>query len=146
MKNSHGRQRGGALEKLIDRDYELRTNPSAEPEQKKVLNGVRIEATFRPQTKVQKKDFKVFLLESAKRLQNRLGRAIKEKKGIKWNLVLDSKMSQVMKNQENPRVLTPHFTAGPDTSTSGSDVMRQIRMAYERLEDQMSNFTQLASG
>lgn len=43
-------------------------------------------------------------------------------------------------------MLTPHFTAGPYTSTSGSDVMKQTHMAYERLEDQMSNFTQLASG
>ncbi|XP_022805803.1 MDS1 and EVI1 complex locus protein EVI1-like [Stylophora pistillata] len=57
-KNSHGRQRGGAFEKFNDEDYELPTRPSIEPdEEKKVLNGVRMDATFRPETKVQKKDF-----------------------------------------------------------------------------------------
>ena len=56
---------------------------------------------------------------------------MEQKKGIKWNLVLKTKMEMPSKYEKNPVEFSPYFHAGPYTSTDTEGLSKQLQVAYE---------------
>ena len=134
IKNDH--QQRGAGTKLAAE--EAPEPPTKKPklmlpnEEKVLLDGVSVNATFFPQTQQEAKDLKNFLRDTLERMKQRLQYAIKEKLGIKWNLFLQVEMKIEDYSSEEPRRVSPTFRAGPYTSTYPGELEKQLRIAKKK--------------
>lgn len=110
-------------------------------EEKVALDGVRVDATFYPQTKEEQRDLKIFLRDTLERLKQRLEQAIKQKRsGVKWNLFLLIELKIEQTYSEYPWRVTPTPRAGPYTSTNPEELEKQLRIASHTSDEMFTHF------
>ena len=111
------------------------------------LKGTKVDAFFYPQTKPQQKDQQIFFKETIPRLQAHLENVLKEKKGVKWNLMYHCTLSmpdpyrQVVRTHEG-YFRTPH----PLITLYPEQLSDQLYEALETVEERMSLYAQAGSG
>ena len=134
------RQRKPKLFKTVKQVYKADKEVSA-------LKGLKVEAFFYPKTKTQEMDQQVFFKETLPRLKLYLENILKEKQGIKWNLMYHCTLSMPDKYREVPLKHSPYIrTPYPMTTTHSSQVLQQLHNAMEMVEERMSTFMEGGSG
>ena len=111
------------------------------------LKGLKVDAFFYPKTETQRMDQQVFFKDTLPRLKLYLEKVLKEKTGIKWNLMYHCSLSMPDKYRDVPLKHSPYIrTPFPMTSTHPDQVLEQLNMAMEMVEERMSTFMQAGSG
>ena len=97
QQHAHLSQLGGNIKRKLEEENEKEVKKIKLPEKvdgvspadKEVssLKGAKVDAFFHPKTETQLMDQQVFFKETLPRLQAHLQKVLKEKKGIKWNLM-----------------------------------------------------------
>ena len=150
-------QKGGGVKRKAEEEDELQTKKTKLPEKEErvlpadkevsAMKGAKVDAFFKPKTEPQRKDQHVFFKETLPRLQAYLENILKEKKGVKWNLMYHCTLSmpdpyrQVVRTHEG-YFRTPH----PLITTYPQQLSEQIQMALETVEERMTLFAQAGSG
>ena len=111
------------------------------------MKGAKVDAFFNPKTETQRKDQQVFFKETLPRLQAHLQNVLKQKKGVKWNLMYNCTLSMPDNYHQVLRTHVGYFrTPHPITSTYPQQLREQLNAALETMEERMSTFMQAGSG
>lgn len=82
------------------------------------MKGAKVDAFFHPKTGTQLMDQQVFFKETLPRLERQLQKVLKEKKGIKWNLMYHCTLTMPDKYRTEPLKYEGYFrTPNPLIST-----------------------------
>ncbi|CAH3040626.1 unnamed protein product, partial [Porites lobata] len=111
------------------------------------MKGAKVDAFFHPKTETQLMDQQVFFKETLPRLERHLQKVLKEKKGIKWNLMYHCTLTMPDKYRTEPLKYEGYFrTPNPLISTYPQQLREQLNMAMETVEERMATFMQAGSG
>ena len=111
------------------------------------LKGLKVDTFFYPKTETQRMDQQVFFKETLPRLKLYLEKVLKEKTGIKWNLMYHCSLSMPDKYRDVPLKHSPYIrTPYPMTTTHPEQLLEQLNMAMEMVEERMTTFMQAGSG
>ena len=155
--HAHPSQQGGGTKRKTEQEEGQQSKKQKLPnkvngippvdEEVSAMKGAKVDAFFKPQTETQRKDQQVFFKETLPRLSAHLVNVLKEKKGIKWNLMYHCTLTMhdpyrhVLRRHEG-YFRTPH----PLISTYPQQLSEQLQMALETVEERMSLFAQAGSG
>ena len=111
------------------------------------LKGTKVDAFFYPKTETQRIDQQLFFKETLPRLKLHLEKVLKEKTGIKWNLMYHCSLSMPDKYRDVPLRHSPFIrTPDPMISTHPEQLLEQLNVAMEIVEERMTTFMQAGSG
>ena len=150
-------QKGGGVKREVSEKDEQQTKRKKLPEkEERVLpadkevsdmKGAKVDAFFKPKTQAQQRDQQIFFKETLPRLQAYLENVLKEKKGVKWNLMYNCTLSMPDPYREEVRTHEAYFrTPHPITSTYPQQLSEQLNAALETVEERMTLFAQAGSG
>ena len=158
QQHTHLSQLGGGKKRKIEEE-ESETNfkkiklpekvDGVPPTDKEVssMKGAKVDAFFYPKTEPQTMDQQVFFKETLPRLEADLQKVLKEKKGVKWNLMYHCTLTMLDKYRTEPMINNYYFrTPHPITSTYLQQLREQLNMAMETVEERMTIFMQAGSG
>ena len=110
------------------------------------MKGAKVDAFFHPKTETQLMDQQVFFKETLPRLERHLQKVLKEKKGIKWNLMYHGTLTMPDKYRAEPLKYEGYFrTPDPLISTYPQQLRQQLNMAMGTVEERMATFMQAGS-
>ena len=111
------------------------------------LKSLKVEASFYPKTETQRNDQQVFLKETLPRLKLYLEKVLKEKTGIKWNLIYHCSLSMPDKYRDVPLKHFPYIrTPYPTMTIQPEQLLEQLNMAMEIVEERLTTFMQARLG
>ena len=157
QQHAHLSQLGGNIKRQLEEENEKEVKKIKLPEKvdgvspadKEVsaMKGVKVDAFFYPKTETQVMDQQVFFKDTLTRLERHLHKVLKEKKGVKWNLMYHCTLTMPDKYRTEPMINNGYFrTPHPITSTYPQQLREQLNMAMEAVEERMSTFMQAGSG
>ena len=157
QQHAHLSQLGGGKKRKIEDENEkevkkpklLEKADGVSPSDKEVssMKGVKVDAFFYPKTKPQTMDQQIFFKDTLPRLEAHLKHVLKEKKGVKWNLMYHCTLEMPDKYRTEPLKYDGYFrTPNPLISTYPQQLRGQLNMAMETIEERMATFMQAGSG
>ena len=127
------------------KDKKIRDSPA--DKEVSSMKGAKVDAFFYPKTEPQTMDQQVFFKDTLPKLEVHLKQVLKEKKGVKWNLMYHCALEMPDKYRTEPLKYDGYFrTPNPLISTYPQQLRRQLNMAMEAVEERMSTFMQAGSG
>ena len=147
IKNQHQQLGGGVRKKKQQKLFKKVKQIYKVDKEVSMLKGLKVDAFFYPKTEAQQKDQQVFFKETFPRLQLYMKNTVKEKEGIKWNLMYHCSLSMPDKYREVPKKHSPYIrTPHPMTTTDTSEISSQLQNAMEMVEERFSAFMERGSG
>ena len=157
QQHAHLSQLGGNIKRKSEEENEKEVKKIKLPEKvdgvspadKEVssMKGAKVDAFFHPKTGTQLMDQQVFFKETLPRLERHLQKVLKEKKGIKWNLMYHGTLTMPDKYRTEPLKYEGYFrTPNPLISTYPQQLREQLNMAMGTVEERMATFMQAGSG
>ena len=136
-------QQGGPIKKLPKKVTEV----LPVDKETSTMKGMKVDAFFYPKTQPQLKDQQVFFEETRSRLKAHLENVLKEKKGIKWNLMYHCTLSMTDPYRREVRTHQGYFrTPHPLITLYPQQLGEQLNAALETVEERMTIFAQAGSG
>ena len=156
QQHAHLSQLGGNIKRKSEEENEKEVKKIKLPEKvdgvspadKEVssMKGAKVDAFFHPKTGTQLMDQQVFFKETLPRLERHLQKVLKEKKGIKWNLMYHGTLTMPDKYRTEPLKYEGYFrTPDPLISTYPQQLREQLNMAMGTVEERMATFMQAGS-
>ena len=134
---------GGARRKRQQKPKLFKTVKQVYKPDKEVstLKGLKVDVSFYPKTETQRIDQQIFFKETLSRLKLYLEKVLKEKKGVKWNLLYHCVISIPDKYRDVPLKHSHYISSHTRmTTTYPEQLLNQLNSTMEMVEERMTTY------